>query len=68
MVVKRGTANLLCYYLLKCLIYLSYSMFISVSRPVHKRKQIGLLISLKTVHPATTGHDETNMTLICRYS
>ena len=29
-----------------------------LSQPVHKRKQIGLLTSLKTVHPATTGNDE----------
>ena len=39
-----------------------------VSRPAHKHKEIGLLTSLKTVHPATTRHDETDMTLICRYS
>ena len=29
-----------------------------MSRPVHKRKQIGLLTSLKTVYPATIGNDE----------
>ena len=28
-------------------------------RPVHKRKQIGSLKPLKTLHPATTGNDET---------
>ena len=32
--------------------------FTVLSRPVHKRKQAGLLTSLKTVHPATTGNDE----------
>ena len=30
----------------------------SLSRPVHKCKQIRLLTSLKTVHPATTRNDE----------
>ena len=39
-----------------------------MSRPIHKRKQIELLTSLKTVHPATTGQDETDMSLTCRYS
>ena len=29
-----------------------------LSRPVHKRKQIGLHTSLKTVHSATTRNDE----------
>ena len=37
--------------------YLSYIG--SMSRPIHKRKQIGLLTSLKTLNPATTGYDET---------
>ena len=34
-------------------------VFMYLSRPVHKRKQIGLLTPLKTLHPATTGYDET---------